>query len=125
MEEVRTYSEDKHGKLSKHGKHACFPTPTRKTTVHANYLVILLEAYLHFLFAETSLQKIYMMVGNDIHITSILHEGKYKLVIFTQLKTFLPVPIQKTLAQGTRNTAWALSAAGIAHILNDEAGRLG
>lgn len=66
-----------------------------------------------------------MMVGEDIHTTSILHEGKYKLVILALLKPFLPVPTQNMLAQSTRNTAWALSAAGIAHMLKYEAGRLG
>lgn len=70
-------------------------------------LVILLEAYLHFLFAENSLQKLYMTVGNDTPVTSILREGKYKLVISAVLKTFLPVPIQKTLAQDMRNTSRA------------------
>lgn len=73
-----------------------------------NYLIILLEAYLHFfLFAENSLQKLYMTVGNDTPVTSILREGKYKLVISAVLKTFLPVPIQKTLAQDMRNTSRA------------------
>jgi hypothetical protein len=76
--------------------------------VLANHLITLLEAYLHSFFVCREQFTNIHGAWKCIHVISILHEGKYKLVIFTALKTLLPVPIQKRLAQGMRNTAWAL-----------------
>lgn len=64
MEEAPPYSEDKPFLLSgQTGSMPVFPLQPERTIAHANYLVILLEAYLHLFFVCRE------------QFTKIIHDG--------------------------------------------------